>query len=242
MTKIHFLFLFVVMAGCNYSIPKTQDTTSGNQTIQKLPTGTIPGYQTIASGIIAPKCLGCHSSGGGNAGGVNLESYAKVSSYLAAISSAITSGSMPKNISPLTAKEKEVFLAWIDAGGPLNSPTPIVGSTEPTPAPIPVPVPTPVPAPAPAPTEVMPDPNTIDYKMVNARVIGLRCISCHSNSGGNSAGINLETYESVFNERSGIKSVISSGAMPLPRNRPLTTIQKQILLTWLNKGAPETLP
>ncbi|MDD4975414.1 MAG: hypothetical protein PHY93_13730 [Bacteriovorax sp.] len=242
MTKIHFLSLFVLMTGCNYSVPKTQDTTSGNQTIQKLPTGTIPGYQTIAAGIIAPKCLGCHSNGGGNAGGVNLESYANVSGHLAAISSAVTSGSMPKYISPLTAKEKEVFLAWIDAGGPLDSPTPTVGSTSPTPSPTPAPVPTPSSTPTIPPAEVMPDPNKIDYQMVNTRVIEPRCISCHSNSGGNSAGINLETYESVFNERSGIKSVISNGSMPRPTNRPLTSIQKQIFLTWLNKGSPETVP
>ncbi|MGZ3788656.1 MAG: hypothetical protein ACXVLQ_09045 [Bacteriovorax sp.] len=238
MTKLHYIFLFVFLASCNYAVPNRPQISSGNQTIEKLPTGTIPGYQTIATEIIAPKCLGCHSSGGGSAGGVNLETYANVKGHLAAISSEVTSGSMPKNISPLSAKEKEVFLAWIDAGGPLDSMTPATGPT----TSVPSPAPTPTPKPTPNPADVMPDPNKIDYQMVSTRVIGPRCISCHSDGGGNQAGINLETYESVFNERSGIKRQITNGSMPLPRSRPLTDIQKQIFLTWLNKGAPEIVP
>ena len=251
MTKLYFLFLFILISafasGCNYSVPKTQNTTTtGDQSIQQIPIGTIPSYQTIATSIIAPKCLGCHSSGGGNSGGVNLETYQNVEGHLPAISSAVTSGSMPRDGIILTAKEKEVFLAWIDAGGPLNSLTPTTGPTDiaitPTPVPAPVRLPTPVPVTIPTPiaTTTMPDPSTIDYKMVNTRVIGLRCISCHSNSGGNRAGINLETYESVFNERNGIKTQVSNGSMPT--GSPLTSIQKQIILAWLNKGAPETVP
>lgn len=248
MTRLRYFFLFALYAGCNYSAPNVQPTTnSGDQSIEKLPTGTIPGYQTVATNIITPKCLGCHSDGGGNAGGVNLETYTNVKNNLEAVDNAIKSGSMPKNISQLTANQKEVFLSWLDAGAPFDSMTPSTVSTTPPTVQVPTPTPTPTPptaqVPKPAPTtEVMPASNTIDYKMVNARVIGLRCISCHSNNGGNSAGINLETYQSVFNERNGIKSAISSGSMPLPRSHPLTTIQKQIILTWLNKGAPETVP
>jgi uncharacterized membrane protein len=150
-----------------------------------------------------------------------------VKKNLIAISSATTSGSMPKNTS-LTAKEKEIFLAWIDMGGPVNSMDPAI-------APIPTSSPTTL-------IDIMPASNTIDYEMVNTRVIGLRCINCHSNNGGNQAGINLETYENVFNERSSIYNQISKGSMPLPSKRPLTDIQKQIILIWLNKGAPMTLP
>ncbi len=230
------------MGGCNYSAPNVANqSTSGNATIEKLPTGTIPGYQTIATGIISPKCLGCHSSAGGNAAGINLETYSNVRLRLALISSAVTSDSMPIRISPLTSKEKEVFLAWIDAGGPINSMTVATGPTTPVMVPPADPIPGPLPIPTPLPKPI-PAPNKIDYKLVNTQVIGPRCLSCHSDSGGNSAGINLETYESVFNERNGIKSVISSGSMPLPRNRPLTDTQKQTILTWLNKGSPETVP
>ena len=235
MKKIYSLALVLLFASCNYSIPNVQNGISGNQILSTVPTGSIPSYQTITAGILVPKCLSCHSSGGGNAGGVNLETYASVSGHLAAVSSSITSGSMPKNSAPLTTREKEILLSWIDAGGPLNAIYPSVSST-------PVVVATP-PATTSTPSiEVMPDVNKIDYKMVSDRVIGLRCISCHSNSGGNRAGINLETYESVFNERNGIKSTISNGSMPQPTNRPLSAIQKQIILTWLSKGAPETLP
>ena len=157
MTKLYIIILFIFVTACNYSIPKAQDTTSGSQTIEQLPSGTIPGYQVIATEIIAPKCLGCHSSGGGNAAGINLETYANVSGHLAAISSAVNSGSMPKNIAPLTAKEKEVFLAWIDAGGPLVSPTPATSPTDPTTS-IPSTPPPPAPTPSYSPPPPLPPP------------------------------------------------------------------------------------
>ena len=235
MPKYNYLILFLLFSGCNYSVPNVPGVASVNQTIEKLPTGTIPSYQTIATEIIAPKCLVCHSSNSGNAGGINLETYANVSSELGLISSALTSGSMPKNGITLTAKEKEIFLAWVDAGGPLDAiasvDTPVVAPTQNS-VPILIPV-TPMPS-------VTIDPNKIDYQMVNSQVIGPRCLSCHSNQGGNRAGLNLETYENVFNERNGIKNQVSNGSMPT--GSPLTSIQKQTILTWLNNGAPETVP
>ena len=237
MNKIYYFALTLIFVSCNYSIPNIQNGVSGNQVLNAVPIGSIPSYQTVATAIFTPKCLSCHSSGGGNAGGVNLETYASVTSHLAAVSSSITSGSMPKNSAPLTAREKEILLSWIDAGGPLNAIYPSVSST-----PVVIATPPPITPPTTTSTEVMPNVNMIDYKMVSARVLGLRCISCHSNSGGNRAGINLETYESLFNERSGIKSTITSGSMPQPTNRPLSAIQKQIILAWLSKGAPETVP
>ncbi|MDD4973286.1 MAG: hypothetical protein PHY93_03000 [Bacteriovorax sp.] len=221
MSKIIFFFLFIFFTGCNYSIPKNLGASSGSQSIEKLPPGTIAGYQIIAAGIIAPKCLECHSNGSGNAGGVNLESYSKVSGYLAAIRGEIAAGSMPKNRSPLSTKEKEIFLSWIDAGGPRESST-----LPPTPS---------------TPPDVMPDPDKIEYQMVSSRVIELRCIGCHSDKGGNMGGVNLETYENVFDQRHAIRDAVSSGNMPLA-TRPLTNVQKQILLIWLEKGAPETVP
>lgn len=237
-----FILSFLIataITGCNYSAPNPSDTsTSGTASIEKLPPGTIPGYQTVATGIIAPKCLGCHSAAGGNSGGINLETYNNVKAHFVAVDSAVKSGSMPIGTS-LTAKQKEVFLAWLDAGGPLDAPAVAADPTPVVPTPVPLPAPTPTPAP---PIVVVPAPNKIDYKLVNTNVLSPRCISCHSDSGGNSAGINLETYENVFNERSTIKSVIANGSMPLPRNRPLTATQKQMILNWLNQGAPETVP
>jgi uncharacterized membrane protein len=227
MPKYNYCIFFLLFSGCNYSVPNGQGVKTVNQTIEKLPTGTIPSYQTVASEIIAPKCLVCHANKSGNAGGINLETYANVSSKLGIISSTLTSGSMPKNGITLSAKEKEVFLAWIDAGGSLDALASIY---------------TPVVAPNPAapPPIVTVDPKKIDYKMVNSEVIGPRCISCHSNQGGNRDGINLESYENVFNERTGIKNQVRNGSMPT--GSPLTSIQKQTILTWLNNGAPETVP
>ncbi|MGZ3787342.1 MAG: hypothetical protein ACXVLQ_02400 [Bacteriovorax sp.] len=217
--------LFLV--GCNYSIPKNLATNSGNQAIEKLPMGTVPGYQLVNSGIIGPKCLECHSSAGGNAGGVNLETYANVSGNLASIRDEVTSSRMPKNRAPLSAREKEILLTWIDAGGPKDVANPTPAPSRP-------------PTPPPTPGDVVLDPDKIDYQLVNAKVIGPKCLGCHSAKGNDMAGINLETYENVSDLIDVIKDEVSSGSMPM--GKPLTEFQKKLFLTWIEKGAPKNVP
>lgn len=213
MIQLLLVVFTIILSGCNYTIQKSPGANSGNQAISRLPPGTIPGYQLIASAIIAPKCLECHSSGGGNAGGVNLETYEALKNNLPSLRDEITSGRMPKNRGPLSASEKEVFLAWLDAGAPE------VGSSPNNPP--------------------VPDPEFIDYQLVKTSVIDLRCIGCHSAKGGDKGGVNLETYENVFDQKDSIKSEIESGSMPRPKNKPLTDIQKRIFLSWIENGAPE---
>lgn len=223
MAKMIFYSLMIFLVGCNYSLTKKASGASGNEAIERLPSGMIPGYQLIATGIIGPRCLECHSNSGGNAGGTNLETYENLHANVALIRDEVASGRMPKNRPHLSPKEIEVLLAWIDAGGPREMPT---QSTEPLPAP---------------PGE-MPDPEKIDYQMVRTQVIVPRCLGCHSAARGNKGGVNLETYENIFEAKDDIKEAVINGDMPRPKNRPLPGIQKQILLLWIEKGAPETVP
>ena len=230
MPKYFFVLSLLVLAGCNYTIQKPVASDSGAQAIETLPTGTIPGYQTVNKGIIGPKCLECHSNAGGNGGGVNLETYNNVKSDLVDIRSEVTSGRMPKNRAPLTAKEKEVLLAWLDAGGSLDGATTTPTTNKPTPTP------------TPEPGDVMPDPDKIDFQLVNTKVITPRCVGCHSDKGGNKGDVNLETYDNIYSQIDTIKDEVESGSMPRPKNKPLTDFQKKLFLTWIEKGAPKTVP
>jgi len=234
MKKILLEFTLLILVGCNYSLQKNLAASSGGKAIEKLPSGTIPGYQVINTGIIAPKCLECHSGPGGNAGGLNLETYNNVKESLASIRDEVASGRMPKNRERLSAKEQEVLLAWIDTGGPQLGTDPTTN--------LPTPTPPPTTDPSPNPGDVMPDPDKIDYQLVNTKVITPRCITCHSVKGGDKGGVNLESYENVLDEIETIKDEVKTGSMPRPKTRPLTDFQKKLFLTWIEKGAPKNVP
>lgn len=68
-----------------------------------------------------------------------------------------------------------------------------------------------------------------------------RCLQCHSNAGGNSAGINLETYASAFPNAAGIKSAVNSGFMPLG-GPEVGEESKKLIAAWVDAGAPEEEP
>lgn len=205
------------LVGCNYSLTKTPQVSEGIGEVQVL------SFQTVNKSIIQPKCLECHSSAGGDAGGVNLESYEQVMRHISSIQSEIASDSMPKNRGKLTAKEKKMVLDWIVAGAPRN-PTDSTQPTEPTPPTTPTP---------PTEPEVK-----FTYERVNKEVIAPRCLGCHS-APNDRGGVNLETYESVMENANSVESEIQSGSMPRPRNKPLTPEQKELILKWLSMGAPK---
>jgi uncharacterized membrane protein len=51
-------------------------------------------------------------------------------------------------------------------------------------------------------------------------------------------GINLETYESVFQERDSVQAAVEEGRMPpSDMSLSLTQEQKSLLLRWLGQGA-----
>jgi uncharacterized membrane protein len=207
------------LVGCNYSLTKTPQVNDGIGEVQVL------SFQTVNKSIIQPKCLECHSSAGGDAGGINLESYEQVMRHISSIQSEIASDSMPKNRGKLTAREKKMVLDWIVAGAPRN-PSDSTGPTQPTQPPEPKP-------PQPSEPEVK-----FTYERVNREVIAPRCLNCHSAS-ANRGGVHLETYESVVENANAIESEIQSGSMPRPLNKPLTPEQKELILKWLSMGTPK---
>jgi hypothetical protein len=59
--------------------------------------------------------------------------------------------------------------------------------------------------------------------------------NCHATGSTNGPGP-ITNYTQVFNSRARIRSAIASGFMP--RNTTLTTAQKNSILCWIDKGAP----
>lgn len=225
------LLLLLSLSGCNYNLSKSPlSFKEGNAGLEQIPAGTIVSYQVIHTTIMQPKCLECHSAAAGDAGGINLENFANVTANLDIIKSEVVSDSMPKNRAKLTAKEKDLLVKWIDAGGPLNA----VTTTDPQ-SPTPTPLPTPDPVPTPK-----PDVQFISYEMVHINVIQPRCLNCHSEAAGNRGDVNLETYENVAALSSVIEEEIKSGSMPRPKNKPLTPEQKEMILKWIANGSPKT--
>lgn len=110
--------LLVGLTACNYTIDKTGGRGQGNfanADPREL------NYDVINQGILLPKCATCHSVGGGNRGGVNLETYENVVAEKSAIVDAVSTGFMPPRSAPaLNNDEKTALLAWIQAGAPRN--------------------------------------------------------------------------------------------------------------------------
>lgn len=119
-------------------------------------------FKDIQNIILKNNCVSCHKKSETDptdigADDVNLEDYEHVSMHLHEISKAVQKDRMPKKpLPPLSQKQKDYLIAWIDAGGfengkPAVTPTP---TPVPTPVPVPVPAPTPVPTPTPVPAPV----------------------------------------------------------------------------------------
>lgn len=80
-------------------------------------------------------------------------------------------------------------------------------------------------------------PDEITFKMVNESVIQPACLSCHSEAGGNRAGLNLENFENVFKNSHTIRLEVAGGTMP-PRQK-LTDQQIKLVTAWIDAGAHE---
>lgn len=214
-----FIITFLLSA-CHYKINKESGVglgDGGNVTAGQV------SFATVMSEVIAPKCLECHSSAGGNRGGVNLETYAAVKAEVTAIRATIANDSMPLNRAPLTANQKALLNKWIDAGAPET-----VAATPP-------------PSDGGAPVEPAPEPEppagpALDWLTVRTLVIEPKCLNCHS-APTNRGGVNLETYQNVLSNINDVDATIRDGSMP--RRTTLSAEQKKLILDWIAVGAPE---
>jgi len=113
--KILILMTFVFSA-CGYKNTELKESPiSGNLSQEGVIT-----FATIKNQILGPQCLRCHSSAGGNRGGVNLETYANVKARLTGIQSAINNNFMPPS-GALAQNLKTLFNTWVTGGAIENS-------------------------------------------------------------------------------------------------------------------------
>lgn len=81
---------------------------------------------------------------------------------------------------------------------------------------------------------------TPDFKAVQSGIFESKCLSCHSNSGGNKGQLNMESYQRIKAARVRI-GYRTLEAQDMPPDRPLAPKQLEMLRNWLEAGAPETI-
>ncbi len=78
---------------------------------------------------------------------------------------------------------------------------------------------------------------SVYYATIEKKILAPKCLSCHSDAGGNLGGVNLETYEEALKHIGAIKqkSLIEKS---MPPKNPLNNSEKNLLGSWISSGAP----
>ncbi len=122
------IVLLVSIEACNKSdsggSPNPPPSASSPRAPGVTPSPT-PGssidFATIQTRIFIPHCYQCHSTAGGNRGGVNVETYATVKTLIPRIhNEVIVQHAMPpvEAGGPLAQDLQNLLQSWIDAGAP----------------------------------------------------------------------------------------------------------------------------
>jgi uncharacterized membrane protein len=124
------LFLNLCCLGCgnyheDYGVPSEADGAQGK------PGDTTLSFAAVRDIVFSPRCFVCHSQARGNQGGINLETYARVSALLSDIQRQVESDTMPLGGPPLGPLQKNILISWIQAGAPEQSNLPLPGITDP---------------------------------------------------------------------------------------------------------------
>ena len=107
-----------LMSSCNFRKDKTNEVPSD----ASMPTADQLNFAEVQAKVLAPYCQNCHSQGGGNQGGVNLEGYGQVKSQIGEIEkTAVNEKSMPLGGPSLKGYPLELLTQWIAKGAPETS-------------------------------------------------------------------------------------------------------------------------
>lgn len=189
-------------------------------------------FVQLKAEVLGPKCLRCHSAAAPR-GGVNLEDYTSARRWATAMQSATANNIMPPNPAPpLEQAEKQLINQWIADGTPeaLADNCDETG-TDPVPAPPTEPEP-------PGELIEVPADEDIRFALIKTRILQNKCLSCHSDAGGNRGGLNLEIHENVSDEVDDVLFQTELGWMP-PAPRPgLTAVEIQTIKRWAELGTP----
>lgn len=211
-----------LLIGCSYNESKKNG--GGTSAPQKPLTDAAIIYSVVHEKVLKSSCVTCHSKNGGEPKGINLENYENVFRNLRLVRDVITARTMPPRSQPqLTEEQALLIISWIDSGAREKS-AEAPGPSEPPP-------PTQNPPPVVPPVQN----GEVKFSQVNEAVFKPKCLTCHSASAGNMAGINLESYEIILQLVPRIESAINSDKMPL--GSPLNKELKELLNAWIKQGA-----
>ncbi|CAN5716102.1 hypothetical protein BH10BDE1_BH10BDE1_03740 [soil metagenome] len=199
-------------AGCNYN--KLHDASSASDKVGSESLTNVD-YALVQKTVIGPKCLTCHSNGGGNQGGTNLESLKAVRSLLTRISyRSVERRDMPP--SGLGERELTILKNWIDSGAPES----VIGPEETT-----------------SDSKIEQGPN--DWAKIRDRIFLQKCLDCHSGKVPE-GGLDLSTLASTRAKGAAIfDRVILKGNMPIAPYPALAPRERRALLKWFDLGMPE---
>lgn len=208
-------FLLVIVAGflsaCNYNHVKKEN--AGNDPMAKneaMLTASLD-YPSLQRAVLGPDCLRCHSSAGGNQGGLSLETYPQVRANLNRIYyRAIEKRDMPSG--GLAAPQYDLLKAWIEAGAPEKNTG--RGTARPIQGPV-------------------------TWTVIKNQVLKSSCLDCHSGANAD-AGLDFESLEVVRKNIIPIfEAAVIKQTMPLEPYGALTDAEKQALMKWISQGMPE---
>ncbi len=206
--SLFYLVTSLTLAGCNYNHVKKESPVAGAQVNAMLAASL--DYPSLQMNVLGPQCLRCHSSAGGNQGGLSLESYQQVRSNMNRIYyRSIEKRDMPPN--SLSNAQFDLLKGWLEAGAPEKNTGRRAGTIK----------------------------GPINWTVIKNQVLRTSCLDCHSGKNPD-AGLDFESLEVVKNNISNIfKSAIVNQTMPLEPYSALSETEKQALLKWISQGMPE---
>jgi uncharacterized membrane protein len=207
------LFFLLQLIGCGFRHQKAQPAETNLNGENQVSLETKMTYKQIQEKVIAPKCLRCHSSSGGNSGGVNLETLELLSKYGPKINQvALVNQTMPPE-HPLSSVEQGMLKNYLS-----NQ----------------VIIPVTIPATNP---EVKVG---LKWSRIKSEILEKHCLVCHSTEGMQAAGLDLSSLNAVREKAELIfKRAIIQKDMPLQPYPPLNDEERKLLVDWMMDGMQE---
>ena len=114
------LILFLLLAACGPARHSPEEEENSGLDASCIAQGmTVVVFSDVQTGVFQTSCTQCHSQSSGNAGGLNLENFANINLSLPRITTAINSGSMPRQpVAPLSNQQLSLFASWKNIGSP----------------------------------------------------------------------------------------------------------------------------
>jgi uncharacterized membrane protein len=188
--------------------------------------GESPDFSTIQTNILQPKCVACHSTAGGNAGGINVENYANVIHSIDQIQDSLTvKQTMPPG-QPLPGGLQTLFTTWVRNGAPEHT----AGGGE---------SPGPQPNPSPTPSEDLQS----TFSSISKNILEPKCVMCHG-PGGSAEKLPVKDYGFLIKyewivpndtTQSLLYESVKQGRMP--PSGPLSQKEIDTIAAWINDGA-----